>query len=163
MKSIYDFMSKICPWVPLKLTHMPSQQNWSGMLVGKRSCSCSLQRGESEFLVLKSTVHAAITFSFGSAKWWHCRESKHHLSPLHMLSMQRFTVGRKRGPGRRLLLFPLPLQLLSWPARDRAAAVGERAKLWLTAARCSAEERCAVPGKGQVHIKSPSQQLHVDS
>lgn len=56
MKSTYDFMSKICPWAPLKLTHMPSQQNWSGMLVGKRSCSCSLQRGEFELLVLKSTV-----------------------------------------------------------------------------------------------------------
>lgn len=21
MKSVYDFMSKICPWAPLKLTH----------------------------------------------------------------------------------------------------------------------------------------------
>lgn len=37
-------------------SHMPSQQNWSGVLVRKRSCSCSLQRGEFEFLVLKSTV-----------------------------------------------------------------------------------------------------------
>lgn len=55
MKSIYDFMSKICPSAPLKLTHRPPQQNWSGSSVGERSCSCSLQRGELEFPALKSS------------------------------------------------------------------------------------------------------------
>lgn len=55
MKSIYDFMSKICPSAPLKLTHRPPQQNWSGSFVGERSCSCSLQRGELELLALKSS------------------------------------------------------------------------------------------------------------
>lgn len=147
MKSIYDFMSKICPWAPLKLTHMPSQENWSGMSVRKSSCSRTLQRGEFEFLVLKSAVlHScshriltAIAFSFASAKWWHCRERKHHLSPLHVLSMQWFAVGRKSGPCRRLLLLPLPLRLLSRPAWCGAAAGEERAKLWLATARGTAE------------------------
>lgn len=141
MKSIYDFMSKICPWAPLKLTHMPSQQIWSGMLVGKRSYSCSLQRGEFEFLVLKSTVLHSCSHHILLCK---CQvmalQRKHHLSPLHVLPMQCFTVGRRSGPCRRLLLLPLPLQLLSWPAWYGAVAGGEQAKLWLATARSSAEQ-----------------------
>lgn len=54
MKSIYDFMSKICPSAPLKLSHRPPEQTWSGWFVGERSCSCSLQRGALELLALKS-------------------------------------------------------------------------------------------------------------
>lgn len=55
MKSIYDFMSKICPWAPLRLTHRPPHQNWSVSFMGERSCSSSLQRGKLEFLALKSS------------------------------------------------------------------------------------------------------------
>lgn len=40
---------------------------------------------------------------------------EHHLSPLHVLSMWCFAVGREGGPCRRLLLLLLPLLLLCWP------------------------------------------------
>lgn len=158
MKSIYDFMSKICPWAVVKLTYMQSQQNWSGVSVEKRSCSCFLQRSEFEFLVLKSAILHSCShhFSFASAKWWHCRESKHHLSPLHVLSMQCFTVGRKSGPCRRPLLLLLPLQLLLRPAWCRAAAGAGPQSF-------NSPKEGPVPGKVQVHVNSPLQQLSVQN
>lgn len=77
MKPIYDFMSKICPSAPLKLTHRPLQQNWSGSFWsgGRGPALCREVGRKSRFP----------SHSSARAKGRHCRRAAS--VPRHALSM----------------------------------------------------------------------------
>lgn len=164
MKSIYDFMSKICPWAPLKLTHMPSQQNWSGMLVGKRSCSCSLQRGEFEFLVLKSAVLHSCSHHILRCK---CqvmalrRTQAPSVSTACALHAMLYTGKKERSLQEAATLATASATpLLAWMVRS--SGWGRAGK----ALTCHSKVHCGGrtgPGKGQVRISSPLQQQSVEN
>lgn len=153
MKSIYDFMSKTCPWAPLKLTHRPPQQNWSGSFVGERSCSCSLQRGELEFPALKSSFpsHSALqvpsdgTAGGASTICLHCM-----CSPCDALQWE----GRLVFAGRCCSCCCL---CSSWAGPEQLLGTAGRAPC----AQQGALQRGSVPGKGQGHRTAP--QLSAES
>lgn len=164
MKSIYDFMSKICPWAPLKLTHMPSQENWSGMSVRNSSRSRSLQRGEFEFLVLKSAV-------------LHSCSHRILLCKCQVMALQRkkapsvsaacaFHAMLCSGKKERSLQEAATLAIASatpLPACTVWSSGRGRAGKALTR---HSERHCGgrpVPGKGLVHINSPLQQPSVEN
>lgn len=104
--------------------------------------------------VPSTEIQLSITLSSASAKWWHCRQSEHHLSPLHVLSMWCLAVGREGGPCRSLLPLLLPLLLLRWPG----AASGSQEGLHVPS-----RDHCRggpVPGEGRA---TPAPQLSVES